>query len=105
MVELFFAHDSTLLPLVALLDVLELGTEPLDSRAARHCPFSSRLVLEMWGCGTLVLRYNGLPVRVMQGGLEQWRHDYRHALSVDTHHICRMPHPQPSSLEEDKDEL
>lgn len=88
-VDLYFAHDSTLLPLVALMDLLDLGEQASGSGAASVCPFSSRLVVEAYGGGgPVAVHYNDMLVRVFEGGAREWRAAYREQLGVDTSQVC-----------------
>ena len=58
------------------------------SGAARICSFSSRLVIEVWRRPggeeeeKIIVQYNDMTVRVLEGGLEQWKKDYAEALAV-----------------------
>ena len=88
--DLYFAHDSTLLPLVALLGLLDFGSggESSTSEAARHCPFASRLVVELRASGAIALRYNGAVARTFPGGVTEWEAAYAAALAADVPGLC-----------------
>ena len=68
LVDLLFAHDSTIFPFVALLDILDLGTEPQSSRAGHLCPFSSRATIALRRSGTIAITYNGVKVIILLVG-------------------------------------
>ena len=96
LVDLLFAHDSTIFPFVALLDVLDLGTDPQSSRAGHLCPFSSRATIALRRSGTIAITYNGVKVREFLpdsdadgGGLVAWDRAYAEALDVDLAAKCR----------------
>ena len=74
-----------------------MGPDPSVSGAARICPFSSRLVIELWRRRRrhddndedgdsydekIVVQYNDMVLRVLDGGLAQWKADYAEALAV-----------------------
>ncbi|CAM9215493.1 unnamed protein product [Discosporangium mesarthrocarpum] len=89
-VELFFGHDSTVLPLAALMELFDLGTDPQKSQASRLCPFSSRLVVEMFHCGKILVHYNGLVVRSFDD-IEHWKKVYAAQLLTNLDEQCALP--------------
>ncbi|CAM9760412.1 unnamed protein product [Chrysoparadoxa australica] len=87
-VDLFFTHDSTVLPLAALMGLFDLGGTPESSQAARFCPFASRLIIEVLECGAVFVHYNDVQVRVLRG-LEEWRESYREELATSFEQVGR----------------
>jgi len=85
--DLYFSHDSALLPLVALMDLLDLGTNPYTAQAARLCPFSARLVVEAYRCGAILVEYNEQVVRAFASP-DAWRAAYAPQLAVDVPEVC-----------------
>jgi len=98
--DLYFAHDSTLLPFVALMGFLNLGPIASSSRAARFCPFASRLLIEKLACGIIVVKYNDVVVRVFEGGMEEWREVYAYHLHPSQHSFDEI-----CALDQRRDEL
>lgn len=72
--DFFFAHDTTVLPLVALLGFLNLGDVAEESHAALVCPFASRLVIVLRQSGALEALYNGKVV--YRGTVGEWMERY-----------------------------
>ncbi|KAJ1449095.1 histidine phosphatase superfamily [Pelagophyceae sp. CCMP2097] len=63
--DLFFTHDSTLAPLVALVGLFNVSDlPPAQSQAAKLFPFASRLFVDQRECGPIVLEYNGAALRI-----------------------------------------
>ena len=91
--EFFFTHDSTVLPLSALMKVFDLGSSPHTSQASQYCPFSSRLVVEVADCGAILVYYNDALVRVFSGGLTEWQSFYEDLLSSSFEEACELPEP------------
>ncbi|CAM9101685.1 unnamed protein product [Choristocarpus tenellus] len=89
-VELFFTHDSTVLPLAALMNLFDLGENAETSEASKMCPFASRLVVELFDCGTILVYYNGMLVRSFVD-LEEWNREYHTQLAVDISEACALP--------------
>ena len=56
--------------------------------AARHCPFASRLVVELRASGAIALRYNGAVARTFPGGVTEWEAAYAAALAADVPGLC-----------------
>ena len=95
---LYFAHDSSLLPLMAMMGLVDFGTsDPSASGAARHCPFASRLIIELRKSGTIVVLYNGHVVRRFIRGLVEWEATYSGALEMDIKELCQKEPGEVSS--------
>ena len=95
---LYFAHDSSLLPLILMMGLVDFGTsDPSASGAARHCPFASRLIIELRKSGTIVVLYNGRVVRRFTRGLVEWEATYSGALEMDIKELCQKEPGKVSS--------
>lgn len=98
-VDLFFAHDSTLVPLVASMGLLEgLGPVAEASRAAYHCPFASRLVVTLDDTGSVEVEYNDavllrLPAAAATddplAGVREWDRRFGWAADVNVTDMCQ----------------
>jgi len=87
-VDLIFAHDSSVFPMVAMLELLDLGDDPASSQAALHCPFASRISIEVASCGAILVHYNGMLMRVFPGGIQEWESTFSSVLSKSTRTVC-----------------
>jgi Histidine phosphatase superfamily (branch 2) len=87
-VQLLFTHDSSVLPLAALMQLITL---PDAAGAAALCPFASRLIIELSAQGSISVSYNGAVLRRFEGGLPQWRTAYESELAVSFAEQCAVP--------------